>query len=113
MAKEISKQEAVKRALKHFGKEGKPKEMQPWIKQEFGIEMTTDHISNAKSVIRAASRKRPTVTAIPQRAAAKADTIPASRKAAAIPLVDILYIKELVHRVEPGAIKTLIDAFTK
>jgi hypothetical protein len=72
--------------------------------------MTTDHISNAKSVIRTAARKRPTVTAIPQRAATKAD---APRRGAAVPLEDILYIKALVRRVESGAIKTLIDAFTK
>ncbi len=111
MAKEISKQEAVKRALKHFGKEAKPKQMQPWIKQEFGIEMTTDHISNAKSVIRTAARKAP--KAVPQTAAAKTDAAPASRKPTAVPLDDILYIKDLVRRVEPAAVKTLIDAFTK
>jgi septum formation inhibitor MinC len=121
MAKKISKQEAVRRALKHFGNDAKPLQMQPWIKQELGIDMTTDHISTAKGDALRAARKAKAAkkaaatqpAAVPQRAAAKADAAPASRKPTAVPLDDILYIKELVRRVEPAAVKTLIDAFTK
>src|SRR6516162_4295015 len=104
MAK-LGKQEAVKQALKHFGKDAKPKQMQPWIKSELGIDMTTDHISNAKSVILTSARKRP----VPKTAAAAAQktgpkrvaTTPVPRKTTAIPLEDILYLKALVRRVEP------------
>jgi hypothetical protein len=39
--------------------------------------------------------------------------MPVSRKATAIPLEDILYFKGLVRRVEPAAVKTLIDALAK
>jgi hypothetical protein len=113
MAKKLTKQEAVRRALKHLGNDAKPLQMQPWIKSELGIEMTTDHISTAKgdalrAARKAAAAKKAAPAAVPQRAATKAD---APRRGAAVPLEDILYIKALVRRVEPGAIKTLIDAF--
>jgi hypothetical protein len=44
----------------------------------------------------------------PKRVAA---VTPVSRKATAILLEDILYLKELVRRVEPVAVRTPIDAF--
>jgi hypothetical protein len=47
MAEKITKQEAVRRALAHFGKDGKPAQMQGWIKQQFNLDMSTDHISTA------------------------------------------------------------------
>jgi hypothetical protein len=50
--KGISKMEAVRRALSHLGGDAKPSEMQPWIKQQFGIQMSTDHISTYKGDIR-------------------------------------------------------------
>jgi hypothetical protein len=51
MAEKITKQEAVRRALGHFGPEAKPTQMQGWIKEQFNIEMTTNHISTAKGGI--------------------------------------------------------------
>jgi hypothetical protein len=47
----ITKIEAVRKALAHFGKDAKPAQMQPWIKQTFGIDMSTDHISTSKGDI--------------------------------------------------------------
>jgi hypothetical protein len=79
MAETISKQEAVRRALAHFGNDAKPVEMQPWIKGEFGIEMSTDHISTAKGEIlrkaglggRPKKGKAPAKKAAPKAAAQK------------------------------------------
>src|SRR5262249_54832816 len=51
MAEEITKQEAVRRALKAMGRAATPTQMQPYIKEHFGIEMTTDHISVSKSTV--------------------------------------------------------------
>ena len=92
MAEKISKQEAVRRALAHFGNDAKPAQMRPWIKAELGIEMSTDHISTAKGdILRKAglggrpkrSAKAPAKKAGPkataQKAAAKAATQPAPR----------------------------------
>src|SRR5262249_53352103 len=51
MAEQITKQEAVRRALKAMGRAATPTQMQPYIKEKFNIEMTTDHISTAKSTV--------------------------------------------------------------
>src|SRR5262249_11549151 len=51
MAEQISKQEAVRRALKAMGRDATPTQMQPYIKEHFGIEMSTNHISSSKGMI--------------------------------------------------------------
>src|SRR4051794_3630309 len=51
-SKGINKMEAVRRALAHFGDDALPLTMQPWIKQQFGIDMSTDHISTCKGDIK-------------------------------------------------------------
>ena len=51
MAEEITKQEAVRRALKAMGRAATPSQMQPYIKEKFNIEMSTDHISTSKGII--------------------------------------------------------------
>src|SRR3954453_1814283 len=55
--KSITQKEAVRRALGHFGNDAKPSAMQPWIKQEFGIDMSTNHISASKGEIQSKSKK--------------------------------------------------------
>jgi hypothetical protein len=127
MAEKISKQEAVRRALAHFGNDAKPAQMKPWIKDELGIEMSTNHVSTAKGSILKAARKggsskkklgRPPSAAQktePQApVASPARTKPAaSPKSAGIPLNDILYVKGLVGRFGPEHLHTLIDAFAR
>ena len=122
MADKITKQEAVRRALAHFGREAKPAQMQGWIKQQFGIEMTTDHISTAKGEIlrKAAGTKKagPKKTGLPkaapvQQAAASTSQPKSTDKAGGIPLADILAVKDLVRRLGAGPLHTLIDAFAK
>jgi hypothetical protein len=116
----------VRRALAHFGRGGKPSQMQGWIKQQFGIEMSTDHISTAKGEIlrkeggkaKAAAPKKaaPPKAAAPkpqlQQAAASTSPPKAGGKAA-VPLEDILAVKDLVRRLGAGPLHTLIDAFAK
>jgi hypothetical protein len=119
MAEKISKQEAVRRALAHFGRDAKPSQMKPWIKEQFGIDMGTDHISTAKgSILKAAGKGKPAAKAsvaktapraVQARKEASAPTT--SGRAAGIPLQDILYVKGLVGRVGPDQLHTLIDAF--
>jgi len=43
--KPITKMEAVRRAWRALGKDAKPAQMKGFIKNRFGIDMTTDHIS--------------------------------------------------------------------
>jgi hypothetical protein len=126
MAGTISKQEAVRRALAHFGRDAKPAQMQGWIQQQFGIEMSTDHISTAKGEIlrKAGAKKAAPPKAGPKKAAAPkpqvqkaaASTSPpksSGGNASGIPLADILAVKALVRRVGAGPLHTLIDAFAK
>jgi hypothetical protein len=123
MAEKISKQEAVRRALAHFGNDAKPLQMQGWIKSEFGIDMGTDHISTAKGDIlrkagvtgKPASKKKPGPKAQkpgpkgPKAQAAKA--APKGQAAAGgIPLDAILSVKALLGRLGPDQLHKLIDA---
>jgi hypothetical protein len=112
MAKKLTKQEAVRRALQHFGNDAKPAQMKPWIKQELSIEMSTDHISTAKGSILKAQKGKP-AKAAPQTAPTKKEVSTSAPRTASIPLDDILYIKALVGRVGPEPLHTLIDAFAK
>jgi hypothetical protein len=104
--------------LAHFGKDGKPAQMQGWIKEQFGIEMTTDHISTAKgTILSKKGRKAKKAAPKPQVQLAAASTSPAKAsgggKAGGIPLEDILAVKELVGRLGARPLHTLIDAFAK
>src|SRR5262249_56026626 len=53
----VSKMDAVREALRHLGSDAKPAQIQGFIKEKFGVEMTLDHISNYKSDIRKKSSK--------------------------------------------------------
>jgi hypothetical protein len=116
MAEKITKMEAVRRALAHFGKGGKPAQMQGWIKEQLGIDMGTDHISTAKGeILRKKGGKAKKTAPKPAVQPAAASTSPAksSGKAGGIPLEDILAVKELVGRLGARPLHTLIDAFSK
>ena len=113
MAKKLTKQEAVRRALQHFGNDAKPAQMRPWIRQELGIDMSPDHISTAKGDILRKAGVKKTAKAAAQTAPAKKEVATSPPRAAAIPLEDILYIKALVGRVGSEPLHTLIDAFAK
>jgi hypothetical protein len=44
----ISKKEAIRRALGELGRDAKPAQIQPYIKETFGLVMTPAHITTAK-----------------------------------------------------------------
>src|SRR5436190_20377771 len=44
----VNKMEAVRRALAELGPDAKPKQIQTYVKDEFKVDMTTDHISTYK-----------------------------------------------------------------
>ena len=129
MAEEITKQEAVRRALKAMGRVATPSQMQPYIKEKFNIEMSTDHISTSKGIILhpkkkggkgakkpAAQGAEPTEGDGKEASGRKAvvqqkTAVPRGGKDAGIPLDDILYVKGLVGRFGPEQLHTLIDAF--
>jgi hypothetical protein len=122
----ISKQEAVRRALAELGKDAKPTRIQGWVKDEYAIDMTTDHISTAKGqILRKARRKKRAATKPPlqQSMARKEEAEPAAaqlpvRPALApqrngITLDDIEAVQGLVGRVGTDGLKRLIDVLAR
>jgi hypothetical protein len=116
----VTKQEAVRQALAALGRTAKPLQLQAWIREHLGIEMTTDHVSTAKGII---LRKKGKAKSRGKKVAAQAMHVPPlpsvsspkepTRKEAGIPLDDILLVKQLVGRFGAGQLHTLIDAFAK
>jgi hypothetical protein len=45
----ISKMDAVRQAIKEFGRDASPTKIQEFVKTKFGLEMTTGHVSNYKT----------------------------------------------------------------
>jgi hypothetical protein len=90
--------------LAHFGRDGKPAQMQGWIKPQFNIDMSTDHISTAKGEIlrKAAAKKASAPKPQVQRAAASTAVARPGGGQAAVPLADILAVKDLVRRLGRG-----------
>jgi hypothetical protein len=117
--KKVTKLEAVRRTLAKMGNEAKPSKMQGYIKKRFGIEMTTDHISTYKGDIsRKAARLAAGENAAPGKpkvrkaAPAKAPT-EKGNGTSAVMLEDVLKLRDLVERVGPDHLRTLIDVMSK
>jgi hypothetical protein len=103
----ITKMEAVRRALAKLGRDAKPLQIKALIKSEFGLEMSADHISTYKGVLRkkAGDKRRPGPE--PQAQAA-----PAAARATApggITLDDIRAVKELADRIGAEKVRQLVD----
>jgi len=131
--KGINKMEAVRHALAHFGSDAKPLEGRRGLKQQFGIDMSTDHISTYKGDIRrkqagkakAPTAKKPTASkpgpkkqpaSMPQaqQAAARSNARPKKSNAGhRISLDDIQAVKGLVGRIGAEQLRSLIDLLAR
>ena len=119
--KGIGKMEAVRQALAHFGNDAKPLAMRPWIKQQFGIDMSANHISASRGDIQRKNKKagkaKPAAKklAAPKAAAKQPSAKPpaitqAPRAATAgISLPDIETVQGLVRRVGADQLRALVD----
>jgi hypothetical protein len=108
----MTKQDAVRQALSELGKDAMPTKIKGFVKERFGLEMTTDHISTAKSdILRRAGGKGKSVAKKPPQVQLAAPAKGGSKSG--IPLEDILYVKDLVGRLGAEPLRTLIDAFAK
>jgi hypothetical protein len=111
----MTKVEAVRRALKALGKDATPSQLQPYIKQTFGIEMTPAHVTTCKGGILRKGRKKPGPKPKGQ-ALGPTQPTPTPAKALAkngISLEDIQSVKGLVGRVGPDQLKGLIDLLSR
>jgi hypothetical protein len=110
----ITKIDAVKQALGKLGKAASRPDIQKFVKDNYGLQMTLDHISNCKGELR--KKKGSTNTAVTQQTAAvkQEPKKPASgTKGHAIGLEDIATVKDLVERVGAGSLRKLIDVMAR
>ncbi|HEV3260387.1 MAG TPA: hypothetical protein VG013_26260 [Gemmataceae bacterium] len=108
----ITKIEAVRRALAELGKDAKPLQLQAWIKEKLGIEMSADHVSVCKGTILRKARGKRKVVAVPQASAARNQEPQVHRAPVprgGISLDDIEAVKGLVGRIGPDSLKKLVD----
>jgi hypothetical protein len=113
----VSKMDAVREALRQLGWDAKPAQIQGFIKEKFGVEMTLDHISNYKSDIRRKSgkgKKRGRKPG-PKPGAAKAAPKAAanSRRRSHLSIQEADTLRRLLRDVEPGALKGMIDVLSR
>src|SRR5438045_942493 len=107
----ITKVEAVRRALKALGKDATPSKLQPYIKQTFGIDMTPAHVTTCKGVVLRKKKKpgpKPKVQPLEPLVRQSAPT-PAKASRNGISLEDIQSVKGLIGRVGADQLKGLID----
>jgi hypothetical protein len=136
--KQITKVEAVGRAMAALGSEASRGDIQGYVRQKFGVKIGLDHISNCKGELAKRAAKTPPggplATAAKPGAAPTASgkpTAPASQTDQPAPaaqtrpggsngssrtsilLEDVLTAKVLIDRVGAGPLKTLIDGLAK
>jgi hypothetical protein len=106
----LTKMDAVRTALAQLGKSAKPLKIQEFVKAQFGVEMSTEHISNCKGEIlrRKSGAKKQARKPAPAAASTKAAAAGKGPRAA-ITMADIQALKGLVGRVGPSQLKALVD----
>lgn len=108
----ISKMEGVRQALATLSDGAAPTEIQKFLKQQFGLAMTTGHISNYKSDILKKQRiaAKSAANGAPAKAKGKPGPKPgASKRNGVIGLDDIRAVKALAGKLGPANLKSLID----
>lgn len=121
----LTKVEAVRRALAELGKNAMPLQIQSFLKERLGVEMTVNHISNCKSEILRKSHKKKKgkgKTATPTATTAAATEVqPASQPRTAVkpaagalnvPEI-VITVKDLVSRLGADGLHSLIDALAR
>jgi hypothetical protein len=125
--KTISKMEAVRRALGSLGNDAMPVNIQNYVKSNFGLDMSTAHVSNYKTdILRKQSGKASKTITKPLAkksavkkvykapvSAATTTVLATNSHASGIALSDIETVKGLVGRVGGHDLKSLIELFSK
>jgi hypothetical protein len=115
--------------MQRLGEAATRDQIRVFVKDQFGYEMTPDHISNCKGELAKKAKKAKGATAAkkpaapkpapaPQEAPALAQQKPAATassngRAKTVALDDVLAVKGLVDRVGADGLRELIDAFER
>ena len=137
--KQITKVEAVGRAMAALGAEASRGDIQGYVRQKFGVKIGLDHISNCKGELAKRAGKAATPAGL-QTASAKPAAAPSASRRPTAPEAraaqpatatqtrpvggngsshtsilpeDVLTAKLLIDRVGAGPLKTLIDGLAK
>jgi hypothetical protein len=103
----ISKLEGVRRALAKLGGDVKPQEIQPFLKGNFGIEMTTGLISNYKSALSRKAARKSVLIRTP------AATMAASANGSAFTLQDIEAVRQVMAEIGAEKVQQLAAVLAK
>jgi hypothetical protein len=113
----------VRRALAELGRDAMPLRIKGFVKDHYGLEMTTSHISTAKGDILRKAKPTAPKPAVKQSVESKSEPeTPAPRpqgrsapapQADAIGLDDIEAVKGLLERVGAPALRRLIDLMSR
>jgi hypothetical protein len=110
----ITKIEAVKQALSKLGKDATRPDIQKFVKDNYRVEMTLDHISNCKGELR--KKKGHAKKSVAQQPTAgkhePKQPTPAPRSHG-ISLTDIEAVKDLVERVGAESLRQLIGVLAR
>jgi hypothetical protein len=114
----ITKKEAVRQALSKLGQDASRPDIQKFVKNHYGLQMTLDHISNCKGELK--KEKGHTKTAVTKQLATskqepkKPEPSPAGKaESNGISLADIETVKDLVERVGAGSLRQLIAVLAR
>lgn len=110
----ISKTEAVRQAMGKVGVDAERAELHKFIKEQFGIEITPDQVSNIRSELRGRKKQpapKPLVRAAPGTSVAKAVT--PAKGVTVISLADIAAAKDLLTRSSAADLKQLLDLLAR
>jgi hypothetical protein len=101
---QISKMEAMRRALAKMGVNARPMEYQSFIRSKYGLEMTTDMISNYKSTLKAtvetSAVSQPTLTS-------------QAKPAGGFSLDELTAVKALADKIGAEKVRQLAQALAK
>jgi hypothetical protein len=110
----ITKKDAVRQALSKLGKDASRPEIQKFVLDNYGHQMTLDHISTYKGEIkREKGHAKKAVTMQPAAAKQESKKPPTRSPAHGISLTDIETVKSLLGRVGANSLKKLIDVMAR
>ena len=126
----MSKKEAVRRAMNTLGMDAGRQDILKHVKEQFGVDMTIDHVSTYRADIRRKKGKKGRPKAAKAKVAAptakKTETTPAAAQTTApktapvagkrtegISASDLQKLKDLLARNRPDELKAIMDVLAK
>jgi hypothetical protein len=121
-ATQVSKMDAIRRAVRELGPAATGDKIQAFAKERFGLDLSRKYITDSRSKIRTRAKRKKSKPAAPRPAAAREATVrtqvlPAPARPAAKPdkgqgtvlIADLVSLQSLVQRVGSARLRALLD----